>query len=35
MADGSVRFSKESINVVTWRALSTSSGSEVIDASSF
>ncbi len=34
-ADGSVRFAKSSVNVVVWRALSTISGGEVIDASSY
>ena len=29
MADGSVRFVKNSINLFTWRALSTTQGSEV------
>ncbi len=33
-SDGSVKFTKNSINITTWRALSTSRGSEVIDASS-
>jgi prepilin-type N-terminal cleavage/methylation domain-containing protein/prepilin-type processing-associated H-X9-DG protein len=33
--DGSVSFFKNSIAVPTWRSLSTSQGSEVIDASSF
>jgi prepilin-type processing-associated H-X9-DG protein len=33
--DGSVRFTKNTINVPTWRALSTTHGAEVIDASSF
>jgi prepilin-type N-terminal cleavage/methylation domain-containing protein/prepilin-type processing-associated H-X9-DG protein len=33
--DGSVKFIKDSINLVTWRALSTKDGSEVIDASSY
>ncbi len=34
MGDGSVRFFKNSINVNTWAALSTSKGGEVIDANS-
>jgi prepilin-type N-terminal cleavage/methylation domain-containing protein/prepilin-type processing-associated H-X9-DG protein len=34
-ADGSVSFFKNSISRPTWRALSTTQGSEVIDASSF
>jgi prepilin-type N-terminal cleavage/methylation domain-containing protein/prepilin-type processing-associated H-X9-DG protein len=33
--DGSVRFIKNSINAYTWRSLSSSKGSEVIDASSY
>jgi prepilin-type N-terminal cleavage/methylation domain-containing protein/prepilin-type processing-associated H-X9-DG protein len=33
--DGSVRFNKNTINVATWRALATTHGAEVIDASSF
>ena len=33
--DGSVSFFKDSISRATWRALSTSQGSEVIDASSY
>src|SRR4051794_36805191 len=35
MADGSVRFYKDSISVATWRSLSTTMGGEIIDASSF
>ncbi|MDR3635645.1 MAG: DUF1559 domain-containing protein [Isosphaeraceae bacterium] len=35
MGDGSVRFTKNSINLYTWQALSTSKGGEVIDASSY
>lgn len=35
MADGSVRFIKDSIDLRVWRALGTSSGSEVIAADSF
>jgi prepilin-type N-terminal cleavage/methylation domain-containing protein/prepilin-type processing-associated H-X9-DG protein len=35
LADGSVRFFKNSINVNTWRALSTMQGGEVIDASGY
>jgi len=35
MLDGSVRFVKNSINKVSWRAIATVAGSEVIDASSF
>jgi prepilin-type processing-associated H-X9-DG protein len=33
--DGSVRFVKSTISLATWRALSTSQGGEVIDASSY
>jgi prepilin-type N-terminal cleavage/methylation domain-containing protein/prepilin-type processing-associated H-X9-DG protein len=35
MADGHVIFAKNSINVITWRALSTMSGGEVVSADSF
>jgi prepilin-type N-terminal cleavage/methylation domain-containing protein/prepilin-type processing-associated H-X9-DG protein len=35
LGDGSVKFFKDSINVAVWRALSTSQGGEVIDASSY
>jgi prepilin-type N-terminal cleavage/methylation domain-containing protein/prepilin-type processing-associated H-X9-DG protein len=35
MSDGSARFFKDSINVVTWRALSTTRGSEVTSADSY
>jgi prepilin-type N-terminal cleavage/methylation domain-containing protein/prepilin-type processing-associated H-X9-DG protein len=35
MCDGSVKFIKNSINLFTWRALSSSQGSEVLDASSY
>ena len=35
MADGSVRFIKSSIGVVTWRALGTRSGGEVISGDSY
>ncbi len=34
-SDGSVKFIKDSINMVTWRALSTSNGGEVISADSY
>ena len=34
LADGSVRFVKDTINLETWRALSTSQGGEVISADS-
>ena len=33
--DGSVRFVKDSINIATWRGLSSSQGSEVISADSY
>jgi len=35
MGDGSVRFVKSSINVITWRALGSSRGGEVISADAF
>ncbi len=35
MCDGSVHFTKSSINVLTWRALSTTQGGEVISADSY
>jgi prepilin-type N-terminal cleavage/methylation domain-containing protein/prepilin-type processing-associated H-X9-DG protein len=35
MGDGSVRFMKNSINLYTWQALTTSKNGEVIDASSY
>jgi len=35
MADGSVKFIKDSINMLTWMALGTKANGEVIDASSF
>jgi prepilin-type N-terminal cleavage/methylation domain-containing protein/prepilin-type processing-associated H-X9-DG protein len=35
MADGSVRFIKDSINMQTWWSLGTRNGSEVLDASSY
>src|SRR6185437_564971 len=34
MADGSVRFFKSTINLITWRALGTRNGSEVISSDS-
>ncbi len=35
LADGSVRFVKDSVNVQTWRALGTRNGGEVISADSY
>jgi prepilin-type processing-associated H-X9-DG protein len=35
LADGSVKFFKNSIAVTVWRALSTPNGAEVISADSF
>jgi prepilin-type N-terminal cleavage/methylation domain-containing protein/prepilin-type processing-associated H-X9-DG protein len=35
MGDGSVKFQKNSINLLTWRALSSPCGGEVIDAAAF
>ena len=35
MADGSVRFMKDSININTWMALGTRNGGEVISADSY
>jgi prepilin-type N-terminal cleavage/methylation domain-containing protein/prepilin-type processing-associated H-X9-DG protein len=35
MADGSVRFLKNTINLPTWRALSTTQGNEIISSDSF
>jgi prepilin-type N-terminal cleavage/methylation domain-containing protein/prepilin-type processing-associated H-X9-DG protein len=35
MCDGSVKFLKNSINIITWMALGTSQGAEVISADSF
>ncbi|WP_182830392.1 DUF1559 domain-containing protein [Tautonia rosea] len=35
MADGSVRFVKDTINLLTWRALATRAGGEVISADQF
>ena len=33
--DGSVRFIKDSVNIVSWRALATRAGGEVISADSY
>ncbi len=35
MADGSVRFAKDSVNLVTWQALGTRGGGEVISSDSY
>jgi hypothetical protein len=35
LGDGSVRFIKNSINLVPWRALTTTQGGEVISGDSF
>jgi hypothetical protein len=35
MGDGRVNFFKDSINVNTWRALSTTAGGEVVSSDSF
>ena len=35
MSDGSVKFMKDSININTWRALSTTAGNEVVSSDSF
>ena len=35
LADGSVRFFRDSISVTTWRALATRAGGEVINASDY
>jgi prepilin-type processing-associated H-X9-DG protein len=35
LADGSVKFFKNSISIATWRALSTTQGGEVISADSY
>jgi prepilin-type N-terminal cleavage/methylation domain-containing protein len=35
LGDGSVRFIKNSINLITWRALSTTRGGEIISADAF
>ena len=34
-ADGSVKFIKDSVNVVTWRAVGTRAGNEVISADAY
>ena len=35
MADGSVRFVKNSVNPVTWWAIGTRKGNEVVDGGSY
>jgi len=35
MADGSVRFAKDSVNINTWRALGTRAGGEIISADAY
>ena len=35
MADGSVRFVKDSIQIATWRSLSTTRGGEIVDGESY
>jgi prepilin-type processing-associated H-X9-DG protein len=35
MADGSVKFIKDSINVVTWQALGSRNGGEVVSADGY
>jgi prepilin-type processing-associated H-X9-DG protein len=35
MCDGSVRFVKNSVNILAWMALGTSQGQEVLSADSF
>jgi hypothetical protein len=35
MCDGSVRFCKNSINLATWRALSTTHGNEVVSSDAY
>jgi prepilin-type processing-associated H-X9-DG protein len=35
LADGSVRFFKDSINIFTWRALSTTMGGEVVSSDAY
>jgi prepilin-type processing-associated H-X9-DG protein len=35
LADGSVKFIKNSVNLITWRALGTLNGGEVISADSY
>ncbi len=35
MADGSVRFVKNSVNSITWRALGSISGGEVISGDAY
>ncbi|MDE2508097.1 MAG: DUF1559 domain-containing protein, partial [Planctomycetota bacterium] len=35
MGDGSARFIKDSVNLITWRALGTRNGGEAISADSY
>jgi prepilin-type processing-associated H-X9-DG protein len=35
LADGSVRFVKDSINILSWRALSTTQGNEVLSSDAY
>jgi hypothetical protein len=35
MCDGSVRFIKDSVNLLTWMALSTTKGGEIISADAY
>jgi prepilin-type processing-associated H-X9-DG protein len=35
LSDGSVKFFKDSVNPATWRALSTTTGSEVVSSDSY
>jgi prepilin-type processing-associated H-X9-DG protein len=35
MADGSVKFVKSTVNVLTWRALGTRNGAEIVSADAY
>jgi len=35
MADGSVRYVKDSVNLFSWRALSTTRGNEVVSSDAY